>query len=309
MSSLGTQQRKVLLAGLIAFFLLLGLMTLLLAYYVFEPEITSFLQKPTSIFNPTSISQSMLPTQMIIPTQTPSCSGASLQLGTTNWRIESIQRAADGSINVPSDTPGVAYWIENLDNNYVFALSPTTDNLNLLSALQSGEEAILTRENCNSETYYLSAPQAGEPGTEILTGEPAYQLVVYIPDSASASGVTVQGELVGETITSPPTYAPAPSEVNAEISLLETSTSPDGANLQVVISILNYGAKTITLTESDISLTPEGAAPLAISRADPILPQEIEPAESKTFTLDFPRPDTTTATLKIYTVVYDLDNY
>jgi hypothetical protein len=49
-------QRKVLLAGLIAFFLLAAATTLLLAYYIYEPEITSWLQKPTSIFNPTPVS-------------------------------------------------------------------------------------------------------------------------------------------------------------------------------------------------------------------------------------------------------------
>jgi len=309
LSSLGNQQRKVLLAGLIAFFILLGLTTLLLAYYIYEPEITSMLQKPTSIFNPTSISQSLLPTQIIIPTQAPACSGASLQLGTTSWRLESIQRLADGSVNVPPGTPGVAYWIEDLENNYVFALSHTPENSVLLNALQGGEQAIITWGNCNLATYILSDPQPGVPSTEILTDQASVGMIVYVPGSSSVSGVTVQGVLAGEIINAPPTFEPSTSEVNAEISLLETSTSQDNQTIQVVISILNYGSEPITLTENDISLTPSDEAPLTISRADPKLPQNIQPAESKTFTLIFPRPDTATATMKIFTVEYDLEDY
>jgi hypothetical protein len=70
-------------------------------------------------------------------------------LGTKTIHFESIKRLADGSINVPSGTSGVAYWIEDLENNYVFVLSPTPDNLTLINALQGGEEAIITWENCN----------------------------------------------------------------------------------------------------------------------------------------------------------------
>lgn len=309
LSALGNQQRKVLLAGLIAFFILLGLTTLLLAYYVYEPEITSMLQKPTSIFNPTSISQSLLPTQIIIPTQAPACSGASLQLGTASWRLEPIQRLADGSVNVPPGTPGVAYWIEDLENNNVFALSPTPENLTLLNALLGGEEALITWENCNSAKYVLSAPEPGIPGAEILTDQSTIGIIVYVPESALAPGVFVQGGLMEETITSFETPESGEYVIDAEISLPETSTSKDGRTIQVVISILNYGSAPFTLSESDIWLTPEDAVPLALIRSEPSLPQEIKPGESKTFTLDYPRPATDTAILKIFTIEFDLDNY
>jgi hypothetical protein len=302
-------QRKVLLAGLIAFFLLAAATTLLLAYYIYEPEITSWLQKPTSIFNPTPVSQSVLPTQMIIPTSTPSCSEASLQLGASSWRLESIQRNADGSVNVPSDTPGVAYWIKDLQNNNVFALSPTETNLDIFTTLQGGDEATITWENCNTATFTLFAPKTGNSGAEIFSDQLAIGLIVYIPESPSSSGMLVQGGLAGETITTPPTAEPFTGEVNAEISLLETSPSDDQKTIQVVISILNYGSEPITLLPGDISLIAQGAAPLTFLRTDPQLPQQIEPAKSMNFTLIFPRPDTSIATLKIYTVEYDLEDY
>jgi hypothetical protein len=307
--------RKVVLGGLIFVFLMAASITLVIAYYVYEPQITAWLQKstPTQYISqnpvqyPTQISLPLQPVQVNLPTQTPSCTGASMQLGTSSWGIQPIQRNADGSVDIPPDTSGEAYWIEDLRNNSVFALSPTQANLDLLASLQGGDEATITRENCNTATFTLFAPQTGNPGAEVFLDQSAIGLIVYIPESPSIQGILVQGGLASEIITSPPTFEP--SEVNAEISLLETSTSNDKQTIKVVISILNYGTEPIMLTENDISLTPEGAATLAVSRVDPQLPQMIEPSESKIFTLIFPRSDILTATLKIFTVEYDLQDY
>jgi hypothetical protein len=317
--------RKVVLGGLIFVFLMAASITLVIAYYVYEPQITAWLQKSTptqyisqnpvqyptqyATQNPTQVSLPVQPVQIDLPTQTPSCAGASLQLGTTSWSLESIQLAADGSADVPADTPGVAYWIQNLENNIVFALSSTQENQDLLSALQAGEQATVTWQDCNTATFTLITPQAGTPGADIFTDQASIGLVVYLPASDSIPGLWVQGGLAGEIIIAPPTPAPYTGEINAEISLLETSTSDDQQTIRVIISILNYGSQPITLTPGDVSLTPEGAVPPAITRADPPLPQQIEPAESQTFMLIFPRPNTSTATLKIFTVEYDLEDY
>jgi hypothetical protein len=302
-------QRKVLLVGLVFFFFMAASTTLLLAYYIYEPEITTFLQKQTLTLDSSPASQLSQQPVIIIPTQTPSCIGASLQLGTNNWRIEAIQRNADGSVNVPVDIPGVAYWIEDLENNAVFALSPTPENLTLLNALLGGEEALITWENCNTSKYVLSAPEPGVPGAEILSDQSTVGIIGYVPESALAPGVYVQGGLMEETITSFETPESGEYVIDAEISLPVTSTSEDGKTIKVVISILNYGSAPLTFSESDIMLTPEDAAPLELIKSDPRLPEKIKPGESKTFTLDFPRPATDTALLKIFTVEFDLDNY
>jgi hypothetical protein len=317
--------RKVVLGGLIFVFLMAASITLILAYSVYEPQITAWLQKSTqtqyinqnlvqyptqyTTQNPTQILLPLQPVQVNLPTQAPSCTGASMQLGNTSWSMESINIATDGSVDVPADTPGVAYWIQNLENNTVFALSPTQANQNLLSAIQGGETATVTWQDCNTATFNLFAPRAGAPGTDVFTDQTSIGLVVYLPESDSLTGMWLQGGLASETIVAPPTPAPYVGEVNAEISLLETSTSQDQQTIQVVLSILNYGSDTITLTSSDISLTPTDAAPLQVTRVDPALPQEIIPNESKTFTLIFSHPDTPTATLKIYTIEYDLEDF
>jgi hypothetical protein len=88
-------QRKVLLVGLVFFFLMAASTTLVLAYMVFETEITSFLQKQKLILNYSPVSQPAQQPAIIIPTQTPSCSGASLQLGANVWHIGKIQHLAE----------------------------------------------------------------------------------------------------------------------------------------------------------------------------------------------------------------------
>jgi hypothetical protein len=321
--------RKVVLGGLIFVFLMAASITLVIAYYVYEPKITAWLHKssptqgisqsaiqyptqyatqpPTQV--PTQVSLPLQPVQVDLPAQTASCAGASLQLGVTSWSLESIQLAADGSADVPDDTPGVAYWIQNLANNTVFALSPTQENLDLLSVLQGGEQATITWQDYNTATYTLFIPQYGSPDTDIFADQVSIGLVVYLPERVSLPGIWVQGSLAGETIIAPPTPAPYEGEVNAEISLLETSTSDDQQTIQVVISILNYGSEPITLVAGDVSLTLEGGTSLQISSSDPPLPQQIEPAKSRTFTLIFARPETGTAMLKIFTVEYDLEGY
>jgi hypothetical protein len=317
--------RKVVLGGLIFVFLMAASITLVIAYYMYEPQITAWLQKSTptqyisqnpvqyptqyATQNPTQVSLPVQPVQVNLPTQTPSCTGASLQLGTTSWSLESIQLDADGSADVPADTPGVAYWIQNLANNTVFALSPTQENLDLLSALQGGEQATITWQDCNTARFALLAPQYGTPDTDIFADQSMVGLVVYLPESDAFPAMWVKGGLAGETIITPPTPAPYVGEVNAEISLLDSSTSKDLKTIQVVISILNYGSEPISLTTGDISLTPEDESPLQISSSDPQLPQVIGPAESREFTLIFVRPDTAVATLKIFTVEYDLEGY
>jgi hypothetical protein len=232
-----------------------------------------------------------------------------LRIGTHTWQLEAIQQEADGSISVPTNTPGTAYWISDLHQNSVFALSPTRENLDILNATQGREEVNVAWENCNTVSYTLLSLVSGEPGLDILLDQKSVGLVIYVPESSLGPGMTLQGALAGETIIAPPTSAPSSGEVDAEISLLGTTTSPDKQTIQVQISIKNYGSSPITLSETDIALTPQGSAPLALTSSDPALPQAIGPGETRTFILVFPRPGTEIATITIYTIEYDLEGY
>jgi hypothetical protein len=231
----------------------------------------------------------------------------SLVLDSRSFEIRTLKPASDGALNVPSNQPERAYWVERTGTNLVFGLSPVPDNLSLVSSLKPGVTTTVTWGNCNTTTYSLSAAVQGLPEDASLLDQSTSQITIFIPGETASSGTVIRGELLEETITAFNT--PDASALQAEISLLETATSLDGTTLTVGISIYNYGQAAITLSASDVSLTPEAASPLAPVRVEPPLPIEIEPGTTKTVYFTFSRSSTTTATLKIFTIEYELEGY
>jgi hypothetical protein len=231
----------------------------------------------------------------------------SLVLDSRSFEIRTLKPGSDGSLDVPRNQPERAYWVEGTDTNRVFGLSPVPDNLSLVSSLKPEAAATVTGVSCNTVTYSLSAPLQGLPDNASLLDQSTSQITIFIPADAASSGTVIRGELQEETITALNT--PDVSALQAEISLLDTTTSPDGSTLTVGISIYNYGQTAATLSTSDVSLTPDAASPLAPVRVEPPLPIEIGPGTTKTIYLTFLRPSTTTATLKVFTVEYELEGY
>jgi hypothetical protein len=307
--NIGARPQRLLLAGMLIFFFLLALDTLLLAFYIYQPDINTFLANYFTHLNPAGTSQAVLPIPVETPVQAPSCDGASLQIGSDTWQVESAWRASDGSINVPGDTSGTAYWVQDPQNIYIFALSPTQANLDLFSSLQDGEMALLTTRDCDSVTFRLSAPQPGEPGSEVLVNQPPSGIIIYIPHSSLALGTYTSGILSDVTITSLAESDPAPVDPQVDISLLNVSTPTYGIHIQVVVTLLNTGTTPITVSNSDFTLIPSGVPPLELIQSYPSLPARLNPDQVVTLNLVFPRPSTPTATLKIFSTNYNLNGY
>jgi len=240
---------------------------------------------------------------------TPDCGPPTLVLGTTKFRIEPIEPAADGSLAVPADSPEVAYWVEGTNTNYVFALSPAPNNLALETLLKTGDQATVTWANCNSTTYQLSAPSPGPLDNNVLFDQSASAITIFARQIAGTEEFMVKGVLVGEEINTFNTPVSDGSEIQAEIGLLETTTLPEEKTIRIRISIYNWGQSAFTLSTSDISLTQPDGAPLILASSEPSLPKEIARAATETFNFTFPRPSTQTATLKIFTVEYDIEGY
>ena len=131
--------------------------------------------------------------------------------------------------------------------------------------------------------------------------------MVFFETDTSGTGFAFTGELSGQEITTFNT--PSADEVQAEIGLLETTASPDGKTVTVVGSIQNYGVSAITLTAGDVALTQLDGAAVALESSHPRLPEKINVGDIKTFELTFPRPTSLTATLRIFTVEYDIEGY
>jgi hypothetical protein len=77
---------------------------------------------PTSIIPVTSNTQTVF-----VPTA--DCGSPTLLIGTTTFQIQNLTPTADGSLNVPQNSPGIAYWVEGTNTNYVFVLPPMPENL------------------------------------------------------------------------------------------------------------------------------------------------------------------------------------
>jgi len=248
----------------------------------------------------------LVPT-MSIPT--PDCGSPTLTLGTATFQVQNLTPAPDGSLPVPPDTSGIAYWVEGTNTNHVFVLSPTPENLSMASGLTAGTTAKATWKNCNSTSYSLSAPESDVMNVSDLPDQSLDGIIVFIPSDSSGNGILVKGELTEEQISTVDTPAPGELEIQANIGLLETTTSSNGTTIRIGVSINNYGESPFTLSDSEVSLFQEDSAALAMISSEPPLPKEIAAGTTETLYFTFPRPASPTATLKILTIEYDIEGY
>jgi len=238
------------------------------------------------------------------PVPTPQCVQPTLTLGAAVFTIESLAHAADGSVVLPADEPGVAYWIEGTSVNYVFALSTAPDNLALRSALKAGDEATIVWADCGTDEYVVKSLETGVTDMATLTDQSAGGVTVFVQSGPGGEGFTIKGGR--PEVKAVETPGPAnENEIQADISFLGDTTSADGKTIRIGVSILNRGARPISLTSDDISLTPESAAPIPLLSVEPALPRDIEPGATETFYLTFARPGVNVAVLRILTFSSD----
>lgn len=238
------------------------------------------------------------------PVPTPQCVEPTLTLGSLKYRIQPLARAADGSVALPAGQADAAYWIDGTNINYVFALSSDPSHLALKSTLKNGDLATIRWADCGSDEYVVTSIDSKRPSDSALFDQSAGGLTVFVQGSPSAESLVVKG--ARPQVQAPET--PSPTEANAiqaEISFLGDTTSPDGKTVQITVAITNTGTTAFSLTTNDISLTAENAASLAPSSVEPSLPQTIQPNASATFSITFPHPAVNTAVLKILTFSVD----
>jgi hypothetical protein len=247
---------------------------------------------------------------------------SSLAIGAHTYQVRSIQPDSDGNYAIPANQPGRAYYVEGTSSNYVFFLSPVSENLTFMTGLPTGEAGTVTWSNCNTNSYHLFQPLAQILNMPALLDQSLPGITIILPWSGSTSGFVLKGtpqnillpvtstpdaalatlapEATPEATpeeTAMPVNTPDYSELLAEISLLETIPSADLTTIRVGISIYNYGQLAGTLTNKDVSLTPQGGTALALLHSEPALPLELAPGATRTIYLTFPRPVTATATL------------
>ncbi len=237
------------------------------------------------------------------------CKEPTLVFGASRFSIKIITSAEDGSFSVPADTADVAYWIKGNGSSFVFALSPTAANLALEKTFKAGDLVSIFDSDCIATSFTLGDPEAGLSRPPDLQAQPATGFVLFIQNPPAGEGFAVRGEPVPVQIISTDTPAPEGPGIQAEISLLKTSTSADKQSIQIKVSIYNYSSSAFTLSPNDVQLTPENSNTISLSSSNPALPYQVEPGAKKEFSFTFTRPASPTATLKIFDVEYDIEGY
>jgi hypothetical protein len=240
-------------------------------------------------------------------TPTPACTDPWLVVGSARYPVQFISPAADGSLSLPPNpSDGTAYAALLVPGQYVFLFAPTQAGLALVQSAKPGDIITTGGTNCAEESFTLAAPEAVPAYSAALwNGQSAGALILLLGTDGGQS-ILIRGGEVPEQVVA--TDIPNPQSVEAEISLEDASTTLAG-KLRVKLSINNYGASAITLTAADVSVIPTGGSPLAVEDGNPNLPLTIAPGAVQSLALTFPKPETPTALLRIFTIEYDLSGY
>ena len=101
---------------------------------------------------------------------------------------------------------------------------------------------------------------------------------------------------------SPTPVTPEPTLVNPsqlDMLFLKSTVSADQATVTLDIRLTNKGVNPITLTNDDLSVTPEGGTAAPPTAVTPVLPQVIAPGANVIIAITFPHPNTPSVVLRI----------
>ncbi len=233
------------------------------------------------------------------------CNASTLQIGETRLLIQTLAHKAGEALSVPPSKPNVAFWVEGTNAHYVFGLSPTGQNIALDEKFAVGDPIKIQWGDCSSDEYVVSALSKDVPQEAALLDQSHGGISVFVPKTASAGGWLVEGRRP-EMLTPQAAEPTDANAIQAEISFLEQSVSTDGKTLTLKISIKNTGAKVIHVTQNEISLTAADGAPAAPVTIEPALSSDIQPGQSQTLMLTFPKPAGNVATFKLLDFSVDL---
>jgi hypothetical protein len=245
--------------------------------------------------------ESLLFNSHVTPAPTPQCIQPTLTLGALNYRIEPVTRPANSFPNIPKRKKDVAYWVEDTTVNYVFALSPTKDNLALNSVLKAGDPAIISWADCSKDEYTVKSVETAQTNDLKLFDQSTGGLTIYVQTNDSA--LVIHGE---RPLAQPAETAAATSENTTQLNIqFSDLTPPDDKSVKIGLEITNEGSQTITLTNQDISLTSDNNAEVFPLITEPALPQDIPPGGTLSMAVTFPKPAANSAVLRIINLTFD----
>lgn len=183
------------------------------------------------------------------------CRPSTLVLGDAIFLIRDLPPAADGSLNVPLDTPGIAYRLRGTQGNPAFVLSPTPENLAVVSTIDLGSHATATWPDCTFTNYRVSAHQMGSFNVLSLAEQSPNGTSFFFPIDASSAGFLFTAGLSADQI-----YVTNPRALLVAGGAPTLATNPPSPAVENTLS----PSPTITLPPSLDTPTPTLAVDTAI---------------------------------------------
>jgi len=192
------------------------------------------------------------------------CRPSTLVLGDAIFLIRDLPSVGDGSLNVPLDTPGIAYRLRGIQGNPAFVLSPMPENLAVVSTIGLGSHATATWPDCTFTNYRVSAHQMGSFNALSLAEQSSNGTSFFFPIDASNAGFLFTAGLSADQI-----YVTNPRAllVAGGAPILTTHTPPPAAENTLPPSPTN-------------TLPPSLDTPTPTLAVDTPIPSSISPSPS-----------------------------
>jgi hypothetical protein len=237
-------------------------------------------------------------TPLPIPIPTPACIRPELHVGSARFEIKTVARNANGTLMIPSNASGQAYWVEGTNAPYVLVLGPSAEDAAVLASQKPGDPVAIQWADCTGDEYVVSAVEAGIQGEENILAQSSPGILVYVPESPSNPGMTLQG-LRPTAAPAFETEMPTAAGPQAEITFQDNAVSPDGSEIRMQLAVRNIGQEAFTIHPADISLAPVDGIPATPVSVVPALPVEVAPGESLTLAVAFANPHASAVVFKL----------
>jgi hypothetical protein len=123
---------------------------------------------------------------------------ASLVLGSYTFEVRILKTKRNGYLEIPKNPLELVSWVKATNNKSVFVISPTIDNLSLISDVKAGDIATVTSANCKTTSYILSLAIPGSLNIPTLFDQPATGITIIMPFENGTSGFLIHGEFKNE---------------------------------------------------------------------------------------------------------------
>lgn len=254
-------------------------------------------------------SSSNSPPIIIEPEAAQTCEGPFLMLETRKFAVRQVESGRDippGDAETGGDT---VYWLSEFMPAYVFALKDESANIDFARSLNAGEIASIAWPSCEMETFTLSAPEFGAEPSLDSPETLEYTFILFLSGENTEENFLLKGSAMEIQQVSTDIPASQGSAVEAEISLNEVRLSGDQSEIQVSLTIFNYGAAALTLTHEDVRLIAENQPGVPPEKIKPSLPEKVRAGASRDFMLTFSSPGEGAWLLRVFTSEFDLADY